>query len=254
MFKRLVIEKRNNRFAAEEKLLAQHAEELGIPVVHAYEKAVARGFFKFQSTDLVAGSVGFMHHAMRQFKIQVIHNQPYPDVLSDLMYRKVLPIRDMYALRKYFIQSGRPVFAKPLQTKKFTGFVADHIGDPRFNGAGNQTELIVVEAVEFLDEWRVYVANGKIMKIAATPEPRKTGMWPGWSFVASVVERLNKAATEYAPAGYALDIGVLTTGELALVEINDGYSIGAYDNISARDYWDVIAARWGQLTGIQNVN
>lgn len=253
MFKRLVIEKRNSRLGNEERLLALHAMELDIPVVTTFEKTVARGHFKFHSDDLVAGSVGFMHHAMRCFKIQAIHNQPYPEVLGDMMHRKVLPIHSMYALRKYFIQGGRPVFVKPLQTKKFTGFVADNIGDPRFNGAGNQTELIVTEVVEFADEWRVYVANGKIMKVAATPGPRKTGMWPLWDVLNDTVQRLNAAATEYAPTAYSLDIGVLSTGHLALVEINDGYSLGAYDNISARDYWDVIAARWAQLTGVNYV-
>jgi hypothetical protein len=252
VFKRLVIERRNNRFGNEEKLLALHALNNDIPVVPAYEKTVARGHFKFRPDDLVAGSVGFMHHAMRQFGIAVIHEQPYPAILGDLMHRKVLPIRSMYELRRYFIQGGRPVFAKPLQTKKFTGFVADHIGDPRFNGAGNQTELIVTEVVEFADEWRVYVANGKIMKISATPGPRKTGMWPLWDFLNGIVKRLNEAATEHAPAAYSLDIGVLSTGHMALVEINDGYSLGAYDDISARDYWDVIATRWAQLTGASN--
>ncbi|MMZ69751.1 hypothetical protein D1872_326510 [compost metagenome] len=50
-----------------------------------------------------------------------------------------------------------------------------------------------------------------------------------------------------APAGYAVDFGVLSTGQTALVELNDGFSIGAYDGIEAGLYWEVIQARWQEL-------
>ena len=39
---------------------------------------------------------------------------------------------------------------------------------------------------------------------------------------------------------------MLTTGEMALVEANDGYSLGAYQ-ISARAYADLLIARWREL-------
>lgn len=246
MFKRLVIEKRHSRLGNEEKLLALHAMELDIPVVTTVEKTVARGHFKFRPDDLVAGSVGFMHHAMRNFGIQVHHNHPYPEVLAEFMHRKVLPIHSIYALRKYFIQGGRPVFVKPLQTKKFTGFVADNIGDPRFNGAGNQTEIIVVEPVNFVHEWRIYIVNGWMTQISDAPGG-KTGCFPNPAYVGGMVARLNKANIEHVPAAYSLDIGVLDTGQVALVEINDAYSLGAYGDITAAKYWEVIGTRWKQL-------
>lgn len=58
--------------------------------------------------------------------------------------------------------------------------------------------------------------------------------------------------TEYVGRGiaprafYAIDFGVLSTGETALVEMNDGFAVGAY-SIDAANYTDTIAPRWVQL-------
>ena len=47
-------------------------------------------------------------------------------------------------------------------------------------------------------------------------------------------------------AGFGIDFGLLSTGETALVEMNDGFALGAYA-ISARDYTDLLIARWEEL-------
>ena len=52
------------------------------------------------------------------------------------------------------------------------------------------------------------------------------------------------------PKGCAIDFGYLQTGELALVENNAGFSIGAYieptkENI--KNYFDVLWAYWQDL-------
>jgi hypothetical protein len=51
-----------------------------------------------------------------------------------------------------------------------------------------------------------------------------------------------------APAGYGIDFGLLSSGETALIELNDGYSLGSYDLDSA-DYTDLLIARWEELVG-----
>jgi hypothetical protein len=48
-------------------------------------------------------------------------------------------------------------------------------------------------------------------------------------------------------AGYALDLGVLTDGRTALVEWNDGYSLGSY-GLESGLYAELIMARWCELT------
>ncbi len=53
-----------------------------------------------------------------------------------------------------------------------------------------------------------------------------------------------------APAGYALDAGVLDSGETALVEVNDGYALGFYGSVitqRAERYLDLLEARFSEL-------
>lgn len=248
MFKRLVIEKRNGRIAAEETLLSQHAATLGIPVVTAYEKHVARGHFKFEPTDLVAGGVSFIHHALRAFGYR-LHPQmelsTYPPMLRDMMYRQILPIYDRWALRLHMASTGKPVFVKPVKTKRFTGFVCHEIHDPRFNGAGNATELHVTEVVKFVSEWRFYIAHDKIVDMQFADHGGDSTIKPDATVVEDAVNRIRDYGNQ--AAGYVLDFGVLDTGETALVELNDGYAIGAYGTIRAEQYWQVIAARWAEI-------
>ncbi|MGW4531036.1 ATP-grasp domain-containing protein [Nocardia sp. NPDC004340] len=49
-----------------------------------------------------------------------------------------------------------------------------------------------------------------------------------------------------APSAYGIDFGVLSTGENALVEANDGYALGAYA-ITADRYTELIMRRWSEL-------
>ena len=53
-------------------------------------------------------------------------------------------------------------------------------------------------------------------------------------------------ASGQATAGYGLDLGVLSDGETALVEWNDGFSLGSY-GLDASLYAELILARWREL-------
>ena len=55
-----------------------------------------------------------------------------------------------------------------------------------------------------------------------------------------------------APAGYALDAGVLGDGRTALVEINDGYALGFYGRLTperAQAYLSLLTARFRNVLG-----
>jgi hypothetical protein len=54
-------------------------------------------------------------------------------------------------------------------------------------------------------------------------------------------------ATPEPSCAYALDLGVLSDGQTALIELNDAYGIGAY-GISPKVYFDFLKARWDQLS------
>ena len=62
---------------------------------------------------------------------------------------------------------------------------------------------------------------------------------------------VQEAIADYggAPAGYAIDFGVLTDGRTVLVEVNDGYSLGSY-GLNSVEYSELLEARWVELTGI----
>lgn len=109
------------------------------------------------------------------------------------------------------------------------------------------------EVVEWRSEWRVHVVDSRTRYVAhydGDPEAN----------VEDAIERLDRSG-EYR-AAYAIEFGVLdvddhddeTVAATALVEINDGFAVGAYGDITAEDYVDVIATRWEELmrTGADN--
>jgi hypothetical protein len=48
-------------------------------------------------------------------------------------------------------------------------------------------------------------------------------------------------------AAYAIDFGLTRDGHTVLVEMNDGFSVGTYREISAADYTELTIRRWDEL-------
>jgi hypothetical protein len=242
---RVVVELRHSRLDVEERMIAAMAESLGIPVVAIPQKFVARNFVKFHDTDLVVGSVLFMKHALRAYGKELSEHTPYPECLRHLLYRKVRQYRSL-AEAKYLLDMGNKFFIKPQGWKCFTGFVADNSGDPRFNGTSGQQPVWTSEVVKFLTEWRVYVVDGQVRTTRWAHEGDST-LKPDPVVIEKAVFDFKHAGS---PDGYAIDFGVLSSGETALVEVNDGFSIGAYGDNLEVTYWDMLSARWQQLIGV----
>lgn len=56
------------------------------------------------------------------------------------------------------------------------------------------------------------------------------------------------ACTKNAPAAFSLDVGVLDTGETALIECNDAWALGYYKgSLAHKDYIRMLWMRWEQL-------
>jgi len=129
----------------------------------------------------------------------------YPEFLSEYLYRKVWKT-DKWPL-------GQKVFIKPADKhKRYTGFVTSGRYNKKKRGPNWCSEI-----VKFTNEWRYYVADGKIL----------TGEWyDGDQINTPDAPEL----TVKIPEGYcgAIDFGYLTTGELALVEANSPYACGWY--------------------------
>lgn len=199
--------------------------------------------------DVFVGSVEYVLGAMRLRGIQPPLNMSYPQALQAYLHRKVS------RKRLCEIDEGRDVFVKPVSTKLFTGFVLKH--EQKFEAydehdqeqirvmrsAASDTEVYVGEPVQFLSEWRYYVLRGEVIGSARyDPDGEDSAPEPNIGVVRDAVRNFR------GPAAYALDFGVLSRGETALVEANDGWALGLYgQSLSAREYLDFLVARWNEL-------
>jgi hypothetical protein len=226
--------------------MAEHALALGIPVVCASEKMMERAKVDLDGEMLVAGTVPFVLHALRRLNVPVPAHEPYPPELAPWMHRKVWK-RDRLRDALYDLEQGGPkVFIKPAAGwKKFTGFVADFADDYRFRGVSRNVPVWVSEPMAFVSEWRAYVADGKVLDLRFADHGGDRGVNPDEDVVKAAVAELVRAGR--AAAGFVIDFGVTTDGRTALIEMNDGFSFGAYDGVSAETYWRVTAARWREL-------
>lgn len=226
-------------------MMAALAHSRGVPVVRASEKQVGRQRVKLTPGSVAVGSVPFVRHALRQFGKDLPIHTPYPVTLQHLLYRRVqkLPtLDDAHAL----LENGGRLFIKPADGwKRFTGFVAEFKDDYRLNGVSRSKPVWVSDPVRFVSEWRAYVANGAAMDVRFADHGGNRGAGPDMAVIREAVELL--AGEPQTPAGYVIDFGVLDTGETALIEMNDGFSFGAYDDVSPEAYWDVTVGRWQEL-------
>ena len=139
-------------------------------------------------------------------------------------------------------QGGPPVFVKPLRDPKafaarvVSGFrdliPAAHVPD--------EMPVLVSEPVEFVSEWRFFVLRGDVVGVGwYAGDPL---MFPAPDVVRDAVRTWGPCA----PAGYGIDFGVTSDGRTLLVEVNDGYSLGAL-GLRPVVYSQILEARWTEL-------
>lgn len=129
----------------------------------------------------------------------------YPEFLKGYLFRNVWK-SDMWPL-------SQNVFIKPADRhKRFTGFLTT--GGYRKKKRG---PFWCSDIVKFTNEWRYYVADGKVL----------AGEWYDGDEVTTpdAPELCVSIPDDYCGA---LDFGTLSTGELALVEANSPYACGWY--------------------------
>lgn len=238
---RLVIEERQpGRPAREEALLASYAAILGIPVVGMTWKPFVRKRVSPLPGDIVAGSIAFVRSALQSLGRQLPKPDPYPEALRPFLHRDVWLAGTVGEV----LAQERTVFIKPAKRwKLFTGFVVDTPNPPQLYNVSRREPVWASTPVKFLSEYRVYVVEGRIRFVGFSDNGGDRDFYPDMRVVKKAVEAYTRA-----PLGYAIDFGVLSTGETALIEVNDGFSVGAYDNIPAADYYDMVVHRWFELS------
>ncbi len=155
-------------------------------------------------------------------------------------------------------KAKKDVFIKPLKFQKtFSGQIVEYSRCQRgisYKGVEgycklyelpNSFEILASEVVEFLDENRTFVLNGKIVGTTASHKNE----------LRLIKEIIN--AYKNAPAAYAIDTGfmvkeesgILDKGTHALVEINSGFSAGNLADLSPKNYAKIMEASWFEMVG-----
>lgn len=193
--------------------------------------------------DVVVDFVDESWEALKHLSINPPPVPTYPEVLHQYLGRKLWTSTiDRIASAPELW----PVFVKPRDdSKKFTGVLVRRTGD--LVGCGDpshDTPVWCSEPINFISEWRCFVRYGKILDV----RPYR-GNWRS-HFDPRVIEEAVATWVE-KPRGCALDFGLDAQGRTLLVEVNDGFALGAY-GLSPLLYARLLSARWAELTGTKD--
>lgn len=219
------------KFEPEEQALADYFGEGNY--TGFYKKHFLRDKFSITKDDFISGDIDVMFHAIKRLGIEYSYND-YPELLKPYLHRKVWE-DELGNIRKEIFAEGylkNPIFIKPKdKLKRFTGFVLETIDDlANCKGAGNQTKVWCSEPVTFVDEFRVYRLH--------QPDSAVTTYSFGCHKRNFNFQNLEKADIfirslpwSNLPVACAIDVGILSTGEVALIEVNDAFSLGLYRSV-----------------------
>jgi hypothetical protein len=234
------------RLRYEEMLIQAECKRLGIPVSLYTVKRIQRRQLPLTQKTFVSGDMDAMYGAMKQLGIEIPKPLDYPEPLQPYLMRKVWKATLREVETAFEQGSTAETFIKPANRQKlFTGYVVqDDRGLQKIGSVSRNQEVWCSEVVFWKSEYRVYIVQGDIVSIdhyagdAKKPVNKK--------FVEEAVFVYEKSGE--APAGYAIDFGILENEETAIVEVNDGYALGAYDEINSQNYANLLFKRWAELT------
>lgn len=244
MFRIAYLEQRGNGLDLEERVVGEVLAQRGVEVRRYTRKQIDRRVLPLDADSFIMGTTPCMHGAMRQLGIEIPSPNDYPLMLRDFLKRQVWTCRLDEVEARLFDDAQTPVFVKPAdRLKTFTGRVFDSRGDLYFLGSSSRRQQVwCSQVVQWRSEFRAYVIDAKVVALAhyhGDPQLR-----PCERTIDEAVRRYRDSGE--APAAYGIDFGVLASGETALVEANDGYSLGAYE-VGAVDYTELLLARWAEL-------
>lgn len=247
MFERAFLQELGGgRLRHEETLVAGELARRGVPFERYVIKRIERRQLPLTRACFVTGDLDCVHGALRQLGAPVPELPDYPPCFAPFLRRRVWR-STLAAVAAHVHEGAASVFAKPAgRRKRFTGAVFASPGDlAAAAGASRREEVWCSEVVRWRSEHRVYVVDHEPVATCRYDGDEREAVDPGAVREALAAFRASGAA----PAGYGVDFGVLDTGETALVEVNDGYALGAY-GIEAAPYTELLLARWRELVAV----
>lgn len=207
--------------------------------------------------DLFVGSVPTTLHLLDCMGLARPEPNYYPEALRDHLHRDIRPctrgevapdgtLEAPGGLSAWMRTPAGRRFYKSQAWKGYTGRMITRESDlQEFLELPADEPLWSAAPVIWIAEFRVYVIQGRILAISRYDEGEAERELDR-AIVQAGIDRLT--ALPETPAAYAIDWGVLDNGKTALVEMNDGWAIGAYSGLSSRDYFELLTVRWKELT------
>ena len=235
----------NSKFGPEEEALARYFGEGNY--IPFYRKQIIQNKLKITKDDFISGEIKTMYAAMRQLGIDYSYID-YPESLSKYLYRKVWPAT-MRDIRNVIYEDNHidPVFIKPRDNmKRFTGFVVETIDDLRnCYGAGNNVKIWCSDPIIFMAEYRCPILHGKLK---GCYHYGNLNTQIDIKYHKKLYEEVQKMANDFteATSAYNLDVGITNNGDIALIEVTDGFSFGKY-GMSDKLLAEILITRWNEL-------
>ena len=228
--------------SVESRLVYQYAVMEGLKTKVYSSDEVLSGNLNYEDCDLFVGSVECVSFVLKKKKHSVPEPNYYPKTLRSQLHRNIWKTNIDELIS--WLSFGGKVFAKSYAWKKITGKVFDQneVSKLMLNHH-RKTTMWASEIVEWVSEYRVYVCNGEILASCIYDGDNNTKI--DLAVVENAIKLLeNDPQNKIA---YAFDWGVLSTGETALIEMNDAWAIGAYKGIEYRDYFNFLMTRWQEM-------
>ena len=130
-----------------------------------------------------------------------------------------------------------PFFIKPNNVKEFTPTIIKNYNE--LSEYNQFNDFIISEVVDFVSEYRCYIIDKKI--VGCFNYLGDFYQYPNLKLVDDMIKDFKSA-----PIGYSIDVGILPNGETALVECNDGWSLGNY-GLSPKLYSRLLVERWVEI-------
>lgn len=223
-----------NTFNANEGLRLLGVETIGLEA-HELET------LPLSKDTLVCGYVGIVHRALERLGVPLPQLHPAPPALASF-YGRSIRATTLGEVRSL----AAPIFVKPLyRHKAFTGHVRRGELDDL-----NRTALLeddfdvrVSDVVDFVSEWRCFILRGQC--VGAKPYAGDVrAISPDWRVLDGSLVALGKSL----PAACSIDLGITREGATLVVEMNDGYALGAY-GLAPVPYAQMLEARWLEIVG-----
>lgn len=201
-------------------------------------------------TCLPVGSIGFVQACMALAGIPPPQWSCYPRPLAKHLLQAPHCITAGAAL-----QAGTPTFIKPVMGKSFAGFVLRPYSelDDRareqlvaLSRLDPATPVWAAHALTLCSEWRYYVLSGDVIGFGCYARSGgDPAVHPPLEEIGTIVAAVPN------DAAYALDVGVLASGELTLVALRDAWALdlvggGAHAPLPL-DYLKLLWMRWVKL-------